>query len=506
MARRDRVRRRSSSTSKRSNPGISKRASVAAADAQLSRADRAHLIHGFGSPALVDQQGTIRLVKGRGVYVWDSQGRRYVDGLASLWNVAVGHGRAEIARAAARQMRALEYAPTLLGFSSEPAIRLAARLVSKAPKGLTRVVFTSGGSESNETVIRLVRLYWRLRGRPDKIQIVALDRAYHGSSTGAASLTGLPHFHQYYEPLLPGVLRMPRPYAYRCEFQCSYPRCDLTCADELERMVAREGADKIGAFIAEPVQGVGGVIVPPPGYFERIREICDRHQILLIVDEVITGFGRLGTWFGIQRWNATPDMLVFAKGVTSGYLPLGGVMLREQIFDTLLQAGPGFSLHHGFTYSGHPTVCAAALANLDIIERERLIPAVRRKARHFERRMRQLATLPIVGEVRCAGLMGAVELVRDRETKAPLAESLRVPARIRAAALRRGVIVRAGADTIALCPPLIITTDQIDLLTRVLREAIGEVGEELSQVNALTSPAAATTAATGRTLPLPGVP
>ena len=479
---------------------------AARADAELARADRAHLIHAFASPAVIDREGPVRLVKGKGVYVWDSEGRRYIDALASLWNVAIGHGRPEVARAVAQQMRTLEYAPTLLGFSSEPAIRLAARLARLAPKGLTRVVFTSGGSESNETVIRLVRLYWRLRGRPDKIQIVALNRAYHGSSTGAASLTGMTAFHQYYEPMMPGVLRMARPFCYRCELQLSYPACGLACADELERLIQREGADRIGAFIAEPVQGVGGVVAPPPGYFERIREICDRHDILMVADEVITGFGRLGTWFGIERWKTTPDMLVFAKAVTSGYLPLGGVILREEIFQALLQAGPSFSLHHGFTYSGHPAACAAALANLDILEREKLIPAVRKKSRRFAKRLQALTHSPIVGEVRCAGLMAALELVRDKASKEPFPESARVPWRIRSAALRRGVIVRASADTIAICPPLIITPAQIDTVVDVLHEALAEVAGELAEAGAL-GPAdrVGSAGAAADTLPLPGV-
>ena len=251
---------------------------------------------------------------GRGIYVWDSEGRRYIDGLSSLWNVAVGHGRGEIARAVAAQIRALEFAPTLLGFSSEPAIRLAARIARMAPKGLRHVMFTSGGSESNESVIRLVRLYWRLRGKPDKIGIVALRNAYHGTSSGAASLTGLAGFHRYYEPQLPEVSRIPRPYCYRCELGKTYPSCQLACADELEALVAREGADRIGAVIAEPVQGVGGVVIPPPGWFERIRAICDRHDLLLVVDEVITGFGRLGKPFGIQCSKVTPDLLVVREG------------------------------------------------------------------------------------------------------------------------------------------------------------------------------------------------
>ncbi|HVO27751.1 MAG TPA: aspartate aminotransferase family protein [Candidatus Margulisiibacteriota bacterium] len=443
-----------------------------------------HLICGFASPASVEQHGALRLVKGRGVYVWDAQGRKYLDGLASLWNVAVGHGRSEIARAVAAQMRQLEYAPTLLGFASQPAEQLAERIAKMAPKGLTRVVFTSGGSEANETVIRLVRLYWRLRQRPDKIKIVALNRAYHGSSTGAASLTGLPYFHTYYEPLLPGVVRMPRPFCYRCELGLAYPRCALACADELERIIEREGASTIGAFIAEPVQGVGGVVVPPPGYFERIRAICDKHEVLMVADEVITGFGRLGTRFGIERWKAVPDMIAFAKGVTSGYLPLGGVIVKESVYQTLLDAGPDFALHHGFTYSGHPAVCAAALANLDIIEREGLIARARKLAPHFKRRLDALSRHDIVGEVRTAGLMGAIELVRDKTSKEPLPGEWNVAARIRAAALARGVIIRASADTVVVCPPLIVTPKEIDVIAATIDAAIGDTAKEIKPESA----------------------
>lgn len=458
---------------------------MAAAMARVRRTRRSapvqHLVCGFTSPAAIEHYGPMVIVKGRGAYVWDAQGRKYLDGLASLWNVAVGHGRREIARALSTQARQIEYAPTLLGFSSEPAQQLAARVAAMAPKGLTRVVFTSGGSEANETVIRLVRLYWRLRQRPDKIKIVALNRAYHGSSTGAASLTGLPQFHQYYEPLLPGVVRMGRPFCYRCEFGLTYPDCALACADQLERIIQREGAETIGAFIAEPVQGVGGVVVPPPGYFERIRAICDKYDVLMVADEVITGFGRLGTRFGIEHWKAVPDMIVFAKGVTSGYIPLGGVILHERVYEAILDAGENFTLHHGFTYSGHPVACAAGLANLDIIEREGLIGRARKLAPHFKRRLGALARHDMVGEVRTAGLMAALELVADKAKKEPFAAALNVPLRIRKAALDRGVIVRASVDTIVVCPPLIITPAEIDRLTATLDEAIVSVAAELSR-------------------------
>ncbi len=443
-----------------------------------ARRHSGHVVHGFASPAALEERGVVTLVKGRGAYVWDAEGRKYLDGLAGLWNVAVGYGRTEIAKAVAAQTRELNYAPTLLGFSSLPVQQLATRIVKMAPKGLTRVLFTSGGSDANESVIRLVRLYWHLRKRPDKIKIVALNRAYHGTTTGAASLTGLPYFHQYYEPLLPGVVRMARPFCYRCELGLTYPGCGLACADELERIVEREG-DTIGAFIAEPVQGVGGVVVPPPGYFERIRALCDRLDILLVVDEVITGFGRLGSRFGIERWKVAPDLLVFAKGVTSGYLPLGGVLVREELYQTLVAAGPGFALHHGFTYSGHPVVCAAALANLDIIEREGLVQRARKLAPHFARRLGTLMRHPIVGEVRAVGLMAAIELVRDRKTKESFAGDLGVPARVRNAALARGVIVRASADTIVLCPPLIITEKEIDQIVSVLDGALAEISRDL---------------------------
>jgi adenosylmethionine-8-amino-7-oxononanoate aminotransferase len=448
-------------------------------DHHLDRDDRRHLVHGFISPAVARDEGTLRLVRGRGIYVWDSEGNRYIDGLASLWNVHVGHGRAEIARAAAEQMKRLAFAPTLLGFSSAPAIELAARLASWAPKGMGRVFFTSGGSEANESVIRLCRLYWRLRGRDRKHKIVALERAYHGSSMGSASLTGLSSFHRHYEPLLPGVVRIPNAYCYRCPLGLTYPQCGTACAGELEKAIEREGADTVAAFIAEPVQGVGGVIEPPPGYFQRLRQVCDRHEVLLIADEVITGFGRLGTAFGITRWKTAPDMIVFAKGVTSGYLPLGGVILRDDLYRVLEQAGPGFALHHGFTYSGHPAVCAAALVNLEILEREGLLAHVRRLAPYFARRLGELRALAAVGDVRAAGLMGAVELVADRARKTPFAAELAMSWRVRAAALRRGVIVRGSGDNVVVCPPLIVRREELDVIVDTLAESIREASAQL---------------------------
>lgn len=439
-----------------------------------------HLVCGFVSPAQTAEHGTLQLVRGRGIHVWDKQGRRYIDGMSSLWNVAVGHGEPSIARAVQRQMCQLAYAPTLLGFSSRPAEELARRIVQMAPRGLTRVLFTSGGSEANESVIRLVRLYWRLRGKPDKYRIVALNHAYHGSSTGAASLTGLRHFHHHYEPLLDGTLRMVRPHCFRCELGREFPQCGLACADELEWIVQREGADRIGALVAEPVQGVGGVIVPPEGYHARLREICDRYGILLVYDEVITGFGRLGYPFGIQRWKVVPDMISFAKGVTSGYLPLGGVLLREEIYQAFVDAGPDFALHHGFTYSGHPAVCAAALANLNLMRRRRLLSRARRLERFFAEQLRRLQKHSIVGDVRSIGLMGAVEFVADRHTRQPFPAQWQVAARVRQACLQRGLIVRASGDVLALCPPLVARRPDLERIVSLLDLAIQDVASQLS--------------------------
>ena len=425
-----------------------------------------HLVHAFDSPARIATDGPRTLVRGKGAYVWDSEGRKYLDGLSSLWNVSIGHGRAEVARAVAAQTRRLAYAPTLLGFSSEPAQELATRISRWTPRGLDHVLFTSGGSESNESVIRLARLYWKLRGHSRKTGFVALSGAYHGSSTGSGTLTGLEKFHHQFGPLMPGVHRIARAHCHNCELGLHHPACHLACADELERTIERVGADKIAAFIAEPIQGVGGVIIPPSGYFERIREICDRHEILLVIDEVITGFGRTGKKFGIDHWKALPDMLVFAKGVTSGYLPLGGVSLSDEIYQTLVDAGEDFALSHGYTYSGHPVACAAALAVLDILEAEHLVARAARLGRRMARQLKRLLQYDLVDDVRSIGLMAAIDMTKDRAI---------TPEQVRDAALDRGIIIRASGDAVVVCPPLIIAETDLDRLVDAVSDAISDV-------------------------------
>jgi adenosylmethionine-8-amino-7-oxononanoate aminotransferase len=447
----------------------------------LHQQDTAHLVHGFVPLQMHQQRGVPIFVKGQGVYLWDTEGKRYIDGLASLWNVHVGHGRKEINRAVATQLEKLAFAPTLIGPTSVPTVQLAAKLVKIAPKGLSRVIFTSGGSEANETVIRLVRAYWKAKGQPRKTKFVSLNQGYHGSSSGAAVLGGIPVFNKQMEPGIPGMLHMVRPYCYRCELGKRYPSCQVDCATELERIIQREGAETVGAFIAEPVQGVGGVIVPPTEWLPKIREICSRHDILMVCDEVITGFGRTGAMFASTGAGVTPDILVSAKGVTSGYLPLGVVLFRDEIFQAFLASGDEYAFWHGYTYTGHPTVCAAGLANLQIIEREKLVQKAREQGRYLQKCLANLLELPIVGDVRGKGLMAAVEIVKDKTTKEMFPAELRIAWKVWEKALAKGVITRvAGANNIALCPPLIITREQIDELVAALRSAVAEVAAELN--------------------------
>ena len=443
--------------------------------AALSRADRDHLVHGFVPLSRHQSGGLPVFVRAQGIYLWDALGKRYIDGLSTLWNVHVGHGRTEITRAAAEQMDRLAFAPALVGPASDTTVRLASRLAEMAPEGLTRVVFTSGGSEANESMIRLVRAYWKAKGEPRRTRFVTLNHGYHGSSSGAAMLTGIPVFNRQMEPGLPGVRHMARPHCYRCELGKTWPGCELACADELERIVEREGADAVAAFVAEPVQGGGGVVVSPRGWLPRIREICDRHGVLMVCDEVITGFGRTGSLFACAGEGVTPDVLVTAKGITSGYLPLGAMLFREELFRTLLAKGDD-AFFHGYTYTGHPVACAAALANLDIIERERLVERAAEMGPYLQERLATLSDLPAVGHVRGRGLMAAVELVKDKATREPFAPEEQVGRRVLEEALANGLLLRVcPGDTLALCPPLVVTREQIDEMVAVLRDAITAV-------------------------------
>ena len=443
---------------------------------RLYELDRTHWLHpqgDLGAPAGTVPQ--LIFTSGRGATLIDVEGREYIDAMASLWNVNVGYGRDELAEAAAEQMRSLAFSSAYGGFGTTPAIRLAAKLAELAPGDLEVTYFASGGAEANDTAYKVARLYWKVRGQPDKVNIVSRLRDYHGLTYGATSATGLANFWKGFEPLAPGFLHAPAPSVYR--YSGDGP-AGVAYARALEKVILDAGPDTVAAVVAEPVQGVGGVIVPPHEYFPAVREVCDRHGVLLIADEVITGFGRTGRWFALQHWNVQADLMIFAKGVTSGYLPLSGVMLTHQVHDTLKSLKGPFQ--HGFTYSGHPTACAVALRNLQIIEDERLVERVAEIGPYLQQRLQHLRSHEIVGDVRGLGLMAGVEFVRDRTSKEPFDASLGVARRVWTAALEMGVIVRPlPGDVIALSPPLVISEHEIDRVVAVLDHVIANVAREL---------------------------
>ncbi len=438
---------------------------------ELARADLEHLIHPLYHPAA--QQGAVIFERGEGVWLWDTNGRRYLDGLSCLWNVNIGHGRKEVAEAAREQMSTLAFANGYTGFSNVPAIRLAERLAKLAPGDLNAVFFTSGGGESNESAFKMARFLWNVQGKPEKFKIIARFDAYHGVTTAAMAATGMAPYWERFGPLAPGFVHAAAPNPYRLgDGPEETARLALASIEEL---IAREGAGTVAAIIAEPIQGAGGVIIPPDAYIRGLRELCDRYQLYLIADEVITGFGRTGTWFGMEQFGVQADMMTFAKGVTSGYQQLGGLMVSERIQAILAAQPPDVKWMHAYTYSAHPTACAVAMANLDIIERDGL---VRRSAEMGEKllaRLEELRELPKVGDVRGRGLIARVELVEDVQTKQAFPAAAKVGDRVIAAARERGLVTRNRGDVIALAPPLCIDEDEIDFAVSALRDAIRDV-------------------------------
>ena len=443
---------------------------------RLYELDRTHWLHPQGD--LAAPPGTIPQVifaSGRGATLTDIEGRDYIDGMASLWNVNVGYGRAELAEAAATQMTTLAFSSGYGSFGGAPTIELAAKLAELAPGDLEVTFFASGGAEANDSAYKIARLYWKLRGQPERINVISRIRDYHGLTYGATSATGLANFWKGFEPLAPGFLHAPAPDPYRYSGPGS---AGAAYVKALEDVVLRAGANTVAAVVAEPVQGAGGVIVPPADYFPLLRQVCDKYGLLLIADEVITGFGRTGRWFALQHWNVQADMMIFAKGVTSGYLPLSGVMLTRSVHDTLKSVQGPFM--HGFTYSGHPTSCAVALRNLHILEDERLVERAAEIGAYLQERLQTLRSHEIVGDVRGIGLLGGVELVRDRATKESFESSVGAARRVAVAALEQGVIVRAlPGDVLAMSPPFVISNEQIDRIVTVLDRSLSQVEKAL---------------------------
>jgi adenosylmethionine-8-amino-7-oxononanoate aminotransferase len=429
--------------------------------------DQQHLLHPLQHPTA--HQNPLIIESGHGIWLRTVDGREVIDGLAGLWNVLIGHGNEELAEAAHRQMAELAFTSNYVGVSNRPAIALAERLAGFAYPSLNYTYFTSGGAEANESAFKTARYYWKRLGKPDKIKVIARQDAYHGVTLAAMSATGITPYWPMFEPRVPGFLHIAAPYPYRYEGDVKEGESiGQAAARALEEAIVREGPDTVAAFIAEPVQGAGGVIVPPDDYFPRVREICDEYDVLLIADEVITGFGRTGDWFALNRWGVEPDVMTFAKGITSGYLPLGGMQLSDEIRDAILSAPPNQRWMHAYTYSGHATCCAVGLKNLDILERENLVERAEQMGQRLLAGLQTLMELPMVGDVRGLGLMAAVEFVADRESKAPAG----IGDRVQQACLERDLFTRTKGDSLLLAPPLIISQAEVDQVVAIVGEAI----------------------------------
>ncbi len=435
--------------------------------------DQAHLMHPLHHPSAYP--ATRVWVKGQGARITDATGREYLDGLAGLWNVNIGHGRRELGEAALQQMSTLAFHSAYAGGTNEPAIRLAELMSTIAYPSINTFFFTSGGAESSESSFKTARFYWKAQGKPDKIKVISRHRAYHGLTLAAMSATGLPAFWPMFEPRTPGFSHIDAPDPYRFAHTDTSVSLGVAAANRLEEAILREGPDTVAAFIAEPVQGAGGVIVPPPDYFPRIRQICDQYDVLLIADDVITGFGRTGTWFGLQHYGVEPDIMQFAKGITSGYIPLGGIGVSDKVKAVINGVGPGQRWMHAFTYSGHPTCCAVALANIDILQRESLVERSAEGGRRLLAKLRTLESLECVGHVRGQGLMAAVEVVADRATRAYFPAALGLSQKLMDGMLERGLYTRAVMDCVCIAPPLMTSDADLDRIVDIVGETIQDV-------------------------------
>ncbi len=441
------------------------------------RSDREHLIHPLYHPT--DHSHPLVIVRGEGPYIYDAEGKRYFDALSGLWNVHVGHGRTELAQVAMDQMSTLAFNNNYVGFANVPSAKLAEKLIELAYPNLNGVYFTTAGAESNESAFKTARFFWKLVGKPNKIKIISRRWGYHGVTMAAASATGLPAYHRMFAPLVPNFIQTVAPYRFRCELEdggarpCTVPE-GHDYAAELEQTILDEDPETVAAIIGEPVQGAGGVIVPPDDYWPKLRAVADRHNVLLIADEVITGFGRTGKWFALEHWDVKPDIVSFAKGVTSAYLPLGGIMVSHQVQNAINEAPLDLKFMHAATYSGHPVCCAVGLANVNIIEREGLVGrAAEAGARFIDMLRQQLGPLSSVGQVRGLGMMAAVELVDPNATgSAYYDNAVALTGRVLGRCAASGMLPRRLNNTICLAPPLVSTDEDLARLVEVLGEAI----------------------------------
>jgi len=446
-------------------------------DAWQSR-DRRHYLHPFTDHKELGQKGSRIVTRADGVYIWDSDGNQILDAMSGLWCVNLGYGRKELVDAAYRQMQELPYYNSFFQTAHPPAIELSELLSEVSPEQFNHAFFTGSGSEANDTVVRLVRRYWDLLGYPDRQTIISRKNAYHGSTIAAASLGGMADMHAQGGLPIPGIVHIEQPYYYGLGGKLSPDEFGLQQARLLEEKIRELGVDKVAAFIGEPVQGAGGVIIPPDTYWPEIQRICTENDILLVADEVITGFGRLGEWFGSTHFGIEPDLIPFAKGVTSGYLPLGGVLVSDRIADLIVREGGEFA--HGFTYSGHPAACAVAIENIRILRAEGIIQRLKQDtAPYFRKQWSSLADHPLVGEARSLGLMGAIEIVRNKDGRERFAKEDKAGTLCRDFCFENGLVMRAVGDSMIVAPPLIVEKQHIDELVDKARRCLDLTAQSL---------------------------
>ena len=429
---------------------------------RLQELDALHHLHPFTDNASLASKGARVISKAKGVYLWDAEGNQYLDGMAGLWCVNVGYGRKEIVDAVSAQMQQLPYYNTFFQTTHPPVAELAAKVAELTPDTLNRVFFCSSGSEANDTVLRMVRHYWASVGKPDKHIVISRENAYHGSTMAGASLGGMKPMHKQGGLPIPGIEHIMQPHWFVNGADMSPEDFGQHAAQALEDKILALGADNVAAFIAEPVQGAGGVIVPPSTYWPLIQKICTEHNVLLVADEVICGFGRTGNWFGCNTFNIAPDMMAIAKGLSSGYLPIGGVVVSDKVAEGLEQGG---EFNHGYTYSGHPACAAAAIANIDIMRSEGIVETVAETTGpYFQSKLAEFASHPNVGQVRGVGLLGALQLVPDKPAHTPFEKPDVTGVRCREHCLANGLVMRAVDDAMIISPPLTISLAEIDEL------------------------------------------
>lgn len=446
---------------------------------ELKALDTAHHMHPFTDYKSLAAEGGSRIItRAEGVYLYDGHGEKILDGMAGLWCVNVGYGRKELAEVAYEQMLELPYYNTFFKTAHPPSIELAAKLSSLLPEGFDNVFFAGSGSEANDTALRMVRHFWALEGKPNKQIIISRKNAYHGSTIAGASLGGMSPMHKQAGLAISGIEHVQQPYWFGEGGDMTPEEFGLFAAKAVEDKILEVGAENVAAFIGEPIQGAGGVIIPPETYWPEINRICKKYDILLMCDEVICGFGRTGNWFGHNTFDIKPDVIQMAKGLSSGYLPISAVGVGPRLAKTLIEKGGEF--YHGFTYSGHPACAAVALRNLEIIEREDLIGKVcNETGPHLEKRLAELAEHPLVGETRSRGLIGAIELCKNKKTRERFDPVGKVGTMCRDHFFKRNAIMRACGDTMVLSPPLTISIAELDDLFAVAKEAIDATAKDL---------------------------